>query len=357
MAAAKKRTQSLTRRKAKATPSNAGKTNSAAAKSAKSNPKAAPASKQSPGAQTCYLIDASVYIFRAYFSLPESLRDGAGAPVNALYGYVDFLLRFLQATRPEYCGVYFDESLTTSFRNNFFPEYKANRALPPPELERQLKDCQRITELLGLAQYASPTYEADDLIGATMARLRKSRSAKPWRFVIVSTDKDLTQLLTESDELWNYAKDERLDAKGVRREFGVAPEQIADLLALWGDSVDNVPGVPGVGRKTAAELLQKFGSLEEILRDLKRVAQSKLRGAAGLAEKLSMHAEAARLYRRVTQIECEPGILRVTARDLRWTGASAAELRAFFEDRGFGQKLLARIEALDAPGTKANPPK
>ncbi len=296
-----------------------------------------------PKRNPLYLIDASVYIFRAYFSIPESMRDSAGRPVNALYGFTDFLTKFLAQTKATHAAAFFDESLTTSFRNDFFPEYKANRALPPEDLKRQLQLCREVASLLGLAEFADNVYEADDLIGTAMKKLR--RSAK-FRFVIVTSDKDLAQLIVarDGDELWDYAKDVRYNAKAVREKFGVPPEAVADYLALAGDAVDNVPGLKGIGAKTAATLLAKYGSLEQLLKHPERIVKDgAVRGAEKIARTLSENADEARLYRRVTEIAVNAPV-SVTEKKLRRQGPRLKELRAFFEREGFGLRLYERIE-------------
>ncbi len=245
-----------------------------------------------------YLIDASVYVFRAYFSLPITLVDLDGSPANAVYGFADFLARLLDVTAAEHIGIAFDESLTTSFRNEIYPPYKANRELPPPELEAQLEGCQELASALGLATFVSKRYEADDLIGTIAARLRP----KGFSAVFVSTDKDLMQLLQDGDVWWNFARDERLGADGVQERFGVGPTQIVDLIALAGDKVDNIPGVPGVGLKTAATLLNHFGSLDGIYAELPKIGALPLRGAKSVQAALEQGKDQAYLSQRLARI-------------------------------------------------------
>jgi DNA polymerase-1 len=205
-----------------------------------------------------YLIDASIYIFRAYYSVPDTLENDAGQLINALHGFAGFLAGFLDEARPEHLAVVFDESLTSSFRNEIYPPYKANRETPPEELKRQFAFCRRLVESLGLAAYSSDRYEADDLIGTLASRLR----ARDFSVVILSADKDLAQLLTPGDMLWDYSRKRRHHYEKVPDWLGVQAGQVADWLALTGDAVDNIPGIPGIGPKTAAALLAEFGSLE-----------------------------------------------------------------------------------------------
>jgi 5'-3' exonuclease len=201
-----------------------------------------------------YLIDASVYVFRAYYSMPDDMVDGDGNPVNALYGYCRFLGDFMEQVRPEYLAVLFDESLTTSFRTGIYPAYKANREPAPPELKRQFEQCRQFTRALGVMECAHPIYEADDLIGTLVTVGRGTGRPS----TIVSRDKDLAQLVSRHDVFWDFAGKGRLTYEQIPEAFGVLPEQIADFLALAGDAVDNIRGVPGVGRKTAAALLGHF---------------------------------------------------------------------------------------------------
>jgi 5'-3' exonuclease len=189
-----------------------------------------------------YLIDASVYVFRAYYSMPEDMVDDAGNPINAFYGFCRFIGDFMEQVTPEYVAVLFDESLSKSFRTEIFPEYKANREPAPPELKRQFGQCRRYVRALGIMEHASPRYEADDLIGTLVEHGR--RQGRP--STIVTRDKDLTQLLSKDDVFWDFAGKGKLGYEQIPGSFGVWPEQIADFLALAGDAVDNIKGVPGV---------------------------------------------------------------------------------------------------------------
>jgi len=251
-----------------------------------------------------HLVDGSLYVFRAWHSMPDEFSDVDGNPVNAVHGYARFLCELLERARPGHIAVAFDASLTSSFRNAIYPPYKANRELPPPDLERQFVLCREVTEALGVHMMIDHSYEADDLIGSTVWNLR----AQGWRSVIVSADKDFGQLLGEHDEQWDYARSMRWGPAGVHEKLGVHPHQVADYLALCGDSVDNIPGVPGIGAKTAAALLAHFGNLDALLERIDEVAFLRLRGAASCAAKLREHAEQARLYRRLTRIALDaPG--------------------------------------------------
>ncbi len=290
---------------------------------------------------TAHLIDGSLYVFRAWHSMPDEFHDVDGHPVNAVHGFTRFLCEVLEREDPSHLAVAFDASLTTSFRNAIYPAYKANRELPPPDLERQFVLCRAVTEALGIRVMIDHSFEADDLIGSTLWGLR----AHGFRSVIVSADKDFGQLLGEHDEQWDYARNLRWGPAGVFERLGVHPEQVADFLALCGDAVDNIPGVPGIGAKTAAALLAHFGSLDALLDRVDEVPFLRLRGAASCAAKLREHAEAARLYRRLTRIALEApfeGGVETLVR-VRTT----TTLEALCEQLRFGPLTRSRLRALN----------
>ena len=245
-----------------------------------------------------HLVDASLYVFRAWHSVPNDFVDVDGHPVNAVHGFTRFLLDLLERERPSHAAIAFDESLTSSFRNAIYPQYKANRELPPAELERQFADCREVAAALGLTVLADTRFEADDLIGSAIEVLARL----DYGAVIVSADKDFGQLVDERVEQWDFARGQRWDAHGVKQRLGVRPDQVADYLALTGDAVDNIPGVPGIGAKTAAILLAHFGTLEALLERADEVAFLRMRGSAAAAARLREHAALARLSRRLTVI-------------------------------------------------------
>ena len=286
-----------------------------------------------------YLIDASVYVFRAYYSMPDDMVDEQGNPVNALYGFCRFIGDFMENVTPEYVAVLFDESLSKSFRSEIYPPYKANRDPAPPELKRQFEQCRRFVRALGVMEHASPTYEADDLIGTLVAHGRnKGRPS-----TIVSRDKDLTQLLTREDVFWDFSGKGKLRYDEIPESFGVWPEQIADFLALAGDAVDNIKGVPGVGKKTAVGLLDHFGSLEDIYDNLDRVHEVKVRGAKTLATKLETHRDDAMLARRLTGIACDAPIEDAETA-LQPSAPRLGEINALFDEAGIGSALRRQAE-------------
>ena len=286
-----------------------------------------------------YLIDASVYVFRAYYSMPEDMVDDAGNPINALYGFCRFIGDFMEKVTPEYVAVLFDESLSKSFRTEIYPEYKANRDPAPPELKRQFGQCRRYVRALGLLEHASPRYEADDLIGTLVEHGR--RQGRP--STIVTRDKDLTQLLTKEDVFWDFACKGKLSYEQIPDSFGVWPEQIADFLALAGDAVDNIKGVRGVGKKTAVGLLKHFGSLEDIYQNLDRVHEVNVRGAKTLGAKLEMHRDDAMLARKLTGIACDAPF-DDAEKALQPSAPKLGEINALFDEAGIGMALRRQAE-------------
>lgn len=287
------------------------------------------------------LIDASIYIFRYYFSMPDnwfSVEKHYGT--GAVYGYSLFLLRLLEQQRPTHLAACYDESLGQCFRNEIYPDYKASRALPDEALAFQLRACRHFGELLGIPSYASQTHEADDLIG-TLTRICR---AAPRPIAILTRDKDLSQLLARpQDYLWDHAADQTFYAADIERKLGVTPAQLVDYLALVGDSIDDIPGVPGIGAKTASALLQHYGSLTNLFEDPDSLAQLPIRGARGLAEKLLDYREQIEIAQQLARI-VEDLPLGLKLDDLRlgepdWTG-----LEEFAQEMGFGKAFITRVQ-------------
>jgi len=286
-----------------------------------------------------YLIDASVYVFRAYYSMPDDMVDDNGNPINALYGFCRFMGDFMEKVTPEYVAVLFDESLSKSFRTEIYPDYKANRDPAPEELKRQFQQCRRYVRALGVMECASPRYEADDLIGTLVEHGRNQGRPS----TIVSRDKDLTQLLTKEDVFWDFAGKGKLRYEQIPDSFGVWPEQIADFLALAGDAVDNIKGVPGVGKKTATVLLQHFGSLDEIYDNLDRVHEVNVRGSKTLGTKLETHRDDAMLARQLTGIACDAPIDGAESA-MQPSAPKLGEINALFDEAGIGTALRRQAE-------------
>jgi len=288
-----------------------------------------------------YLVDASLYVFRAWHSMPNEFSDAEGWPTNAVHGFARFLLELIERERPRHIVVAFDEAHDSCFRNAIYPAYKANRDPAPDELRRQFGHCKALCVALGLAVLSHREYEADDLIGSAAHAAR----AHGFRAVIVSADKDLSQLLGDQDEQWDYARNQRWGAAGVPARHGVQARQMADYLALCGDAVDNIPGVPGIGAKTAVALLAHFDTLDALLARVEEVPYLRLRGAAGAAAKLREHREQALLCRRLSTIALDAPLEGTEMHFARGV-ADPAVLLAFCEAMRFGPLTRRRMHQL-----------
>ena len=284
-----------------------------------------------------YLVDASIYIFRAWFSMSDEFVNQKGEPTNAVYGFSGFLCSLLEQTGAEHMAVAFDESLSKGHRNEIYPEYKANRDPAPEELKRQFSWARSVAEAMGLQCFVDSRYEADDLIG-TLAEFWRARGHP---ICVVTSDKDLAQLVGENDHWWDFARNQKLNAKQLTEKFGVMPEQMADYLALTGDSVDNIPGIPGVGPISASALLGHFGDLDSIYDRLDEVQHLGIRGAKSLQKKLADHRDAAELARKLTVIETAVESA-LASPELGRTEVDTARLNRLFDELSFGGMLRQR---------------
>jgi len=269
-----------------------------------------------------YLIDSSIYIFRAWYVYDDSITDSNGNPSNAVFGFSDFLYQLIQQKKPEFIACAFDASQTDSYRKGLYPEYKASREPAPEELKVQFQHCRNFCRAVGIAEFGSDRFEADDIIGSLAHRLREQGMA----VTIVSADKDLTQLvLGEEDAWWDFARGNVLNSRGVEKQFGVRPDQIADLLALTGDKVDNIPGIPGVGYTTASRILQKFPSVEAVLDNIEEIAAMKFRGATRVQALVNAHKEMLPLNKLLTTVVTDMDFDEEP--NLSWNGINAEALR------------------------------
>ena len=243
-----------------------------------------------------FLVDGSGYIFRAYHALPPLTRKSDGLPVGAVAGFCNMLYKLIEDTKdefePTHLAVIFDASSKT-FRNDIYPEYKANRLEPPEDLRPQFALVRDATRAFGVPSIEMLGFEADDLI-ATYARLAHEAGA---RVTIVSSDKDLMQLVNDRVDMLDTMKLKTIARDQVIEKFGVPPEKVVDVQALAGDSTDNVPGVPGIGIKTAAQLIEEYGDLETLLSRAGEIKQQKRR------ENLIEFAEQARISRRLVELD------------------------------------------------------
>jgi 5'-3' exonuclease len=300
-----------------------------------------------PAIPRAYLIDASMYVFRAWHAMPDVFFDVDGASVNAVHGFARFLLEFLERTHATHAATAFDLAHDTSFRNALYPAYKANRPSAPPELIHQFECCRRVASTFGLAVLADATYEADDLIGSVQAAVHQHA----WASVIVSADKDFGQLLGPNDEQWDYARDRRWSAATLPEKLGIEARQVVDYLALMGDASDNIPGVPGIGPKGAAALLAHFGDLETLLARADEVAFLHLRGAKTMAARLRAYGDQARLSQRLARIALDapvpqsPDALARRAPDPAALDALFDQLRMGPVTREHAHKILFTVPA------------
>lgn len=298
-------------------------------------------SSRYPSRDALYLIDASIFIFRAWHSVPNTVVDFDGNPVNALHGFARFLGDLIEQVRPEHIAVAFDETAVVSFRNRLYPPYKANREPAPIELKRQFMLCRQLCASLGVAAFASSEHEADDLIGTLATRMR----AQGKQVVVVTRDKDLSQLIRPGDEYWDYLDNRRYAYGDIAQRFGVLPERMACFLAVMGDAVDNIPGVPGVGRKTASFLFGHFESLSHLYDDLDRVLKLKLRNAGFVCAQLREYRESAFLARQLTGISCDVP-LDASLDSLKRRAPDLKALDRLYDAVGFGRLLRNQAERI-----------
>lgn len=278
-----------------------------------------------------FLVDGSGFIFRAFHALPPMTRPD-GTPVNAVYGFTNMLMKLLQDTDADHIAVIFDAARKT-FRSDIYPAYKAQRPPPPEDLVPQFDLIKSLVEAFNVPSVQMEGYEADDLI-ATYARLARERGAD---VTIVSSDKDLMQLVTDKVTMLDTMKNVEIGPDGVVAKFGVGPDKVVEVQALAGDSVDNVPGVPGIGIKTAAQLINEYGDLETLLARADEIKQPKRR------QNLLEFAEQARVSRQLVQLMDDVPIERdldsFALQDL-----DPLRLTVFLREQGF-KSVVAKIES------------
>jgi DNA polymerase I len=297
-----------------------------------------------------YIVDAYNFLFRAFHALPP-LTTTKGLQTGAIYGLCQMILRIEREQRPTHLCVVYDAP-GDNFRNEIFADYKAHRPSMPPELAAQLEMVRTVVDAFGLAQLQVPGFEADDVI----ASLAKVATGAGMEVVICSSDKDLMQLCCGDVFVLDTMRNRRFGADEVREKFGVGPEQVGDVLALMGDSIDNVPGVAGVGPKTAAELINKFGSLDALL---ERVAEVKGKRGAAIAEA----RDAIRVSRELVRLRDDAPLPKTLA-ELHRSDPDQQRLGALFRELEFSRLAEqlhtfdrdARSAAAQKPGTPAPPP-
>jgi DNA polymerase I len=282
----------------------------------------------SPRRPRLFLIDGSSYIYRAFFALPPTVNS-AGCPTNAIYGFINFMLKLLKQHQPEYLAVVLDAGRET-FRHQMFADYKSNRREAPASLIPQLPYIRRALDALNVLMIERKGYEADDLIGTLCAML----CDEDCDLIMVSSDKDLMQLVTDKIGLFDNMKERWIGMREVITKFGVEPSRVAEVLGLMGDAVDNIPGVKGVGEKTAVALMQHFQDLDHLYNNLEQLQQTKLRGVARLRKALQNGREMAFLSRELATIKKNVPI-QIHLEQLRFTGPKRDRLRTLFNELEF----------------------
>jgi DNA polymerase-1 len=275
-----------------------------------------------------FLIDATAFCYRAFYAL-TGLSTSSGQPTNAIYGFLNILNKILRIQKPEYCAVCFDVSRET-FRSKKFAQYKMQRPPTPESLISQMPYIKEIVKAYGIPLFEKEGFEADDIIATLSARAKEAGV----KVVIVSSDKDILQLVDENTLVLSPHKDEDVlyDGQKVKERFGVAAKCVADIIALMGDSVDNIPGVPGIGEKTATSLIAQFGSLEKLMKNLGQVKQEKIRAS------LEDNLELIRLNRELVELDKDMDI-DFELKDLSIGEPDTSELFRIFKHLEFKRLL------------------
>src|SRR5882724_5023814 len=290
-----------------------------------------------------YIVDLSSYVLRAYHAIAP-LSSPTGEPTHAVHGTVSMLERLVRQCRPALLAIAMDSGRVT-FRKEIYEEYKANRPPAPADLKQQMARCEQVVRAFNIPIFKQDGVEADDLIASAV----KSALQHELKVVIVAADKDLMQLVSERVVMWDTMRDRVFGVPEVEERFGVRVDQLRDLLALTGDTSDNIPGVPSVGPKTAKELLVEFGTLQGIY---ERIDELKKKG---LRDKLIEHREQAFLSQRLVTLKEDCPIL-LELETLRYGGRDTNALRALYAELGFQRQLQALPSDGDAPALSAGQP-
>ena len=275
-----------------------------------------------PKRKTFYLVDGSSYIFRAFFGVRQ-LSTSKGFPTNALYGFINMLQKVIREEKPDYLVVAFD-SPDKTFRHKIYPDYKANREAPPEELAKQFPYFEPLVQAYGLSSVRRPGFEADDIIGT----LAKKGTQEELEVVIVSGDKDMMQLISPNVYMLDTMKNKKFMDKEVVEKFGVQADKVVEVMGLMGDSSDHIPGVAGIGPKIAAELIQKFGSIESLYKQINEVEKKKVK------EKLEHDKENAFMSRELVSIDTEMD-LEFNSDLMKPGKIDSAKLKKMFEEFEF----------------------
>jgi DNA polymerase-1 len=278
-----------------------------------------------------FLIDGNSLLYRSYYAI-QRLSTSKGFPTNAIYGFVNMLKKLVDKQKPQYLGVVFDVKGPT-VRHSAFKNYKAHRKPMPEDLEVQVPVVKKVIKALNIPCFEFERYEADDVLGS----LARKASSQEIHSVLVTTDKDLFQLVNKTTTVFNPAKEIYLDEKKVKEFFGVSPSQVIDVLALWGDPSDNIPGVPGVGEKTSKALINEYGSLKKLLQSLDRVKNPRLK------EKIEQNLDKLELSKTLVTIERELE-LEFNLEALRLTEPNHEEITKLFKELEFSSLLSGYLQ-------------
>jgi DNA polymerase-1 len=281
-----------------------------------------------------FLIDGSSYLFRAFYAI-RHLSNSKGLPTNATFGFVQMLLKVLKDHRPDYLAVIFDSKAPT-FRSEVYQEYKANRPAMPESLSPQIPYIKKIIEGYRIALLEREGYEADDLIGTVARRLESEADV-----VIVTGDKDLLQLVSDRIQVYDSMKEKRFGVEEVIERFGVSPEQVVDVMGLAGDAIDNIPGVPGIGEKTAIQLIKSYGTIDNLLTHAEEIPQKKLK------ENLKTHGDLARLSRKLATIHTDVPV-NFQLKDFSLSPPDLKSLKEIFKELEFN-KLFKELVVEEEP--------
>mgnify|MGYP006420944345 FL=1 len=292
-------------------------------------------------AKSLYLIDGSSYIFRAYYGIRQFLSTSKGFPTNALYGFINMLQKVMKDEKPDYLVVTFDSKEKT-FRHEIYADYKANREVPPEDLAKQFPYFEPLVQAFNIHSVRVPGFEADDIMGT----LAKKGAEEGLQVVIVSGDKDMMQLVGPDIRMLDTMKNKWFDMEAVEEKFGVPPHRVIEVMGLMGDSSDHIPGVKGVGPKTATELIRKFGSIEDLYERIDEVDKQKLK------EKLVQDKEMALLSRQLVTINTSME-LEFKLEDLKLKSPDYTELKKLFSEFEFSS-LLGELE--DKPTSATSSP-
>ena len=278
-----------------------------------------------------YLIDGNSLLYRSYYAI-QGLSTSKGFPTNAVFGFISMLKKLMEKEKPHYLGIVFDAKGPT-IRHKAFKDYKAHRKPMPEDLVVQIPVIKKIVRAFNIPFFEQENYEADDVLGT----LAHQASSQDIQSVIVTTDKDIYQLVDKLTTVFNPVKEITLDEKKVKEHFGVSPSQVADVLALWGDPTDNIPGVPGIGEKTSKALINQFGSLERLLKNLDQIEKARLQ------EKIKQNLDQLKLSQQLVTIE--KGLdVKFNLKDFSVSEPNYKELIPIFQELEFSSLLAAYMK-------------